>query len=491
MQYSAKSTVLETLTDFKGFKAGDYLLPLGIALLFYSSIVFAGGYYADDLDRAYYGNFSWLGVGRPIAQAVALFYSFSGSLENFFILDPFPISIVIIAVLVCLSSLLVRLSLSRYDTDLALPLSILYIVNPFQLQNALYHYDSIGMFLAPLFVCLAFYTDTKKGSFSVKVILLFFCLNAYQPFINLYAGLIAVRLMLQIKSENVVSVRQSIAAVTKAIWPMLVSCIFYFSLVRILLPSSDNPRTNILSFDWSLPQKMIVNYFEAAHVFIEFWQVYWLFALPILPLLVWGLLRIVSNRTNAIPLSSVLSLLLFSTLGFMAILNQQFFEPRGLVYFPVLMMVAYIVLAMTTQKIGWVMIIPILACFLFSARVGNIQNVQDRFETPIFAMAVADIYSISDDYKVISIGSIALNPTASAIARHTPFHGFLQRGSWQTGGRLLHQGAEKLEFQFSAAYRPSLAQFKSEVEKDEYLTLVRKPYYEIYSKDNTLWIKWL
>ena len=136
------------------------------------------------------------------------------------------------------------------------------------------------------------------------------------------------------------------------------------------------------------------------------------------------------------------------------------------------------------------MIFPIFACFIFSARVGNSAHLQVRYEVPVFLMLTTDLATLPLDVeRVYSIGEVKYARNVKNIIQHTPFNALMSRGTWYTIGRLHPYGNEKVKILWAAEHQEMLNKYKQE--KQHLKPVVNaSPFYKIYHEDDTAWIVW-
>jgi hypothetical protein len=479
--------------DISSLSLKYWLYPAIIAVIFYYPVLNASVYFADDLYRSYFGTFGWYHLGRPFADITALLYSSTIDLQKPVIVDPYPFSWFLVVFLIVFSSVLIHLTLLRFNKKIAFGASLIFIINPFFVENMLYRFDSIGMFLAMTAVILSFYIRNSITGYVLKIILLLACLATYQVFFNLYAGLFGLTLLITaISTDNISSmtVKEILLKVLKVIVLLVAVSLIYFICLKLFMPAQASSRSEIMPLDFYVIVKVIVNYFNAFFVFLDFWSYFLPYIALIIPIMLFCLLKVLKVPTRLLMVIFGILFLLFSTIGFMAILKNQFYLPRGLTYFSVIMMAIFVIISSNNIKLGWVMVLPIMASFLFVARVGNSLSIQSEFEKPIFSMAVRDLQSVNTNNPVYSIGSIMLSPTAKIISERTPFNAFLSRGFWRTGGRLIHAGSSNTKFLWSGDQRRAEFDFNSRIKNSLSPVIIAKPYYEIYSEDDKTWIYW-
>jgi hypothetical protein len=479
--------------DISSLTLKYWLYPAVIAVIFYYPLLNASAYYADDLYRAYFGTFGWSQLGRPFADITALLYSSTIDLQKPVIVDAYPFSWFLVVFLIVFSSVLIHLTLLRFNKKIAFGASLIFIINPFFVENMLYRFDSVGMFVAMTAVIIAFYIRNSTTGYFLKAILLLACLATYQVFFNLYAGLFGLTLVIMaISTDDILSftLKEIFFKILKVITLLIAVSLIYFIVLKLFMPAQAAPRSDIIQLDLYIIVKIIINYFNAFFVFLDFWTYFLPYIAIIIPIMLFCMVKVLKEPTRLITGTLGILFLLFSTIGLMAILENQFYQPRGLTYFSVIMMAIFVIISSKNIKLGWVMLLPMMACFLFVARVGNSLSIQSEFEKPILSMAVKDLQSVNTNNPVYSIGAIKLSPTAKIISERTPFNALLKRSGYQTGGRLIHSGSSNTKFLWSGDYTHAQTDFNNRVKHSLSPTIIVKPYYEIYAEDNKTWIYW-
>ena len=170
------------------------IVYFAIYLLFILPIIRANYFYVDDLGRALSGYLRWNTVGRPFASIFMESTNFNRwAVDD---LAPLPqlMAIGFLAVASAWTSLCFRI---KFGFGL---LPIVFIVcNPFFLENLSYRYDSVTMSVAVVLAMLPLALKTAFDEIAFDrtafdrlmlcvfiIISLVFCLNFYQPAINVF-----------------------------------------------------------------------------------------------------------------------------------------------------------------------------------------------------------------------------------------------------------------------------------------------------------------
>lgn len=456
-------------------------LLMFISMIFYWPVIYAQSFYADDLARVQEGYFGWDIFGRYLAKAVAQIYSLNFSL----IIDAAPLTWVASIFIVALSSFHLYRKIKKIDTFYALTLSVLFIINPFYIQNLLYRYDSVGMFLALYFTVLAF--CTKKDFFGciLSFSFLYVGLNFYQTFSNLYLSLVAIELLLLLVNNRQCKIYKTL--LTSLCIYSSALLLYYLELKLLHLPS----KGEIEEISFSIFFTVFNNVVSGFYPFIDFWNKSQLWiCIPLVFFSISLAKLFFKYRRSWIYIFISIVLIFISSVGPMALLNMQFVEPRGLSYFSALLMFICLVLMNDYKHQRLLMIAPVFVCFVFAYRVGNIHRIQTEFEKPIYAMAAIDLSSLHGIKQTHSIGSVKLSTYVSNIRSSTPFNGFLERDDWRTTGGLLEYGSDLALFEWDSNSQIAAELFHENKAKSD-LIVSREPFYEIYISGDVAWIVWL
>lgn len=475
--------LLKTTFNYKEFNVTTLLLLIAFSFFFFFPVIYGSGFYADDVYRINVSSegFIWHNNGRLFATDIAQLYSNNKSL----IIDVSPLAWVLSIIIIGLSSKLIYCKLNKNFQEYSLPLSIVFLLNPFLIQNLLYRFDNLGMFVGLFFVVLAFSLNDTRWGILVKTVLLLISLNFYQSFANLYIALVALESLLMgcknIRSRKIVKYLITAAGIY-----FLVSILYYVELKLVGISG----RGELLTIEANSITLMIKNYLKAFNQFVVFWSSFKLYIYIAFPMLALSLIISKANLKFYILLVVAFGLIFISTLGMMALIKFPSFEPRALHYFSPVLMLMTIILIAGNKNLKWIMLAPAFACFIFSYRVGNMQKVQSDFEKPIAQSLVIDLLSEKTIQKYYSIGSMPYSNFIKNIRSNTPFDGFMSRGGWHTVG-VVNEYAPKglVAFEWSSQARKTYQKFK---EKESSLEMVydRSPFYKIYKSDNEGWVVW-
>ena len=130
-----------------------------VTLVFIYPIIHANIYFLDDIHRIESGYYHWSDLGRHLATFITSIVSLSGFefTDGGGLADIAPLSQLLSAVFLALSSFVFFNYLVKTTRKKAFWLSALVALNPFFLSNLLFRYDSLGMSLAFLLITLAFF----------------------------------------------------------------------------------------------------------------------------------------------------------------------------------------------------------------------------------------------------------------------------------------------------------------------------------------------
>jgi len=455
-----------------------------ITSLFYFPILYSGAHFQDDVVRAtvYADGFFWNQHGRFLATAIAKLYSANLNL----IVDCFPLSWFLVVFIYALSAYLIYLKISKFDDQNSFAVASIFIINPFFTSNFLYRFDSLGMVLAVFFSVLAFSLNLNKKNILISILLLIISLNFYQSAINLFFSLVCVQLLLMILKENKQTDIFKILLFSILIYSIASLC--YFVEIKLLNSATSRSITIPLSSDGLIT--LFKNFLDSTKPFVEFWKFYSWFIYPLFPFLLYSIFIILKKGINLFSFIALLFLLFFSFSGGLAILKEGASIPRVLNYFPIILMILFIVLCSGCSNCKNIIIIPILACFIFNYRVGNMLRIQDEFESPIFSELAIDIYKLKNIDKFYSVGGVPISNYVRNLQKTTPFKGYLARYGWRTVG-LLHEYVPRNKvFLEWMPKNTDKKFFQSRKNKTSILVLEKKPFYCIYLYEGYGYIDW-
>lgn len=196
--------------------------------------------YRDDAYRLSISGGYWWWMGRPFADVVAWITSNSTST----IINSHPAGLIFstIAFVGILFFIIDKKLISNENYALA-PLPFL-MISPFFIQNIAYQYDAPGMILGLSLSILSFFILSLKNNYSyaVSFVLLFLSLCLYQPTANIFLGLSAANLLLQVSNNNKGKFKQLV----EECLVFSVTYVLYYVFIIKLLSLSGASRGNII-----------------------------------------------------------------------------------------------------------------------------------------------------------------------------------------------------------------------------------------------------
>ena len=459
---------------------------IAVAFLFYFPILYASAYHADDVSRAISGWYLFSGAGRFLLSGVAHVYSSFNSL----IVDFHPLNQVLCILCLAISSFFVYKKFNSIVPRFALFLGLIFLINPFFLNNLLYRYDSLGFSIGYLLVVVAFSIADNWYAFLFKVFFLVAALCCYQPLINIFIGLIAIQIIFE--SKNL-----SLLVILKKHLSNGLAFVFSAICYKILAQgaSGASARGQLLELDSNFISALGSNFNKAFDCFIRFWLDFPYFLWPVLVMVGIALLKLTYDKqwNRLLVILASVCLVYLSGLGGMALLKSPLIDPRVLNYFPIVLMLCFSIIGIAFASFRYLILLPIIASFIFSSRVGNVHRIQTDFEKPILYSACVDIEHVKRNYKIKtfnSIGGVKKSKYLENILNVTPFNGFLARSGWQTVGRLNEYCNGRVSFLWSSSYSKMRKEYLEREYPSSAKIIDRYPFYEIRINGDKAWIVW-
>ena len=465
----------------------NLILLCVISLIFFYPIIYGSGFHEDDISRINKGAYDWDMIGRYFAEDIAQFYSFYSDR----IIDITPLNWFVCIFLVAFSSYLLFLKFKKENFIYAMPLSVVFIFNPFLIENVLFRYDSIGMILALTFVVLAFSLPRNKVFLFLSTLCLLISLNFYQAFVNLFLGLIGIDILLaSLRGEKN---KQISICFVQSIIIFLVANTLYLLELKII-GNNTASRGELLPLSSDSLSLIFTNLMNSYQPFFEFWKPWSIFIVALIPIALFAPVKmLLLKRVSMVFWLLLCSVIIFSSsLGGLALLSKQFIAARGLAYFPILLMFIAILIIFVHKNFKWLMVSPLFICLVFSYRVGNLQKIQSDYARPVYAILATHIGELKNIKKFYSLGELRASPFVKDIRANTPFGGFLFRGSWQTIGRIWEYTDHRLvEFEWDHQTHKTRKRFE-ELSSSNTLALLKDntPFYKIYSYKDIGYIIW-
>ncbi|GKX50978.1 glucosyltransferase domain-containing protein [Budvicia aquatica] len=393
-----------------------------ICFLFVYPLIQSGIFYRDDLDRAITGQYGWKSLGRPVADLMMRILSASGK-KN---LDLYPYTIILSILFIAISALFLYKYLEKKEIKHSFFVASLLIFNPYILQNFLYRFDSSGMALAFLLSVIAYTYDNKKSLFtlSIRVISGIIALSIYQPCVNIFIGFAAIDLAIfTIRKEN--KLNQVIKHLSTKAGEFILFYILYILLVAKIWKNPSS-RSAIVSINSDGFDRVMHTIKEPYNLIVAFMHdpVYIYFLIPIIGILTLSLIK--TFKAKKLRLISIvytlLSIFIFyiSLLGPTLILQESPVYARTLVSFSVIFIIMAILLIGINEKFKYLVIIPVITVFAFSAQLSNALKEQRNHEDFVFNMISRDLLKIGELNEIRTIGTININERTKIILNQKP-----------------------------------------------------------------------
>ncbi|WP_318451940.1 glucosyltransferase domain-containing protein [Photobacterium leiognathi] len=473
---------LDYLFNQDSINLKTFVLLLITSFLFYYSVIYGSGFYNDDVFRINSGPFGWETLGRYFATDIAQLYS----LNNQVIVDASPLTWIISISLIGISAKLIYCKFNKDYKEYASSLSLLFIINPFFIQNLLYRFDNLGMILALFFSVLSFSLKDNKYSFLFKVIFLVIGLNFYQTFSNIFLSLLAIQVLLMGYKEK--SYKEIISLIIYSSIVFILANIIY--ILELKFTGFNNSRGDLIPFNLNMFSAIYSNIVQGFKPFWEFWLPYKNIIRILIPFVALSILIKVSVK-RLLSLLFCTLIMISSILGGMVFLQSVFTDPRGLHYFSALLMALGVIFIGANKNLKLLLLIPVFICFIFSYRVGNMQKIQASFEKPIFQELAVDLSSNKEIKTYFNIGSITFSNYIKDIRKMTPFNGFMTRDGWKTTGAINEYAPKGLvKFEWWSQSLKTLENYNNKKETLN-LSIDKSPFYKIYTKGSNGWIVWL
>ena len=482
----------QSLLNWSLFDGKKTLLLMLLSLLFFYPILYGHGIYLDDTYRIENGQFLWATQGRFFAELIAKVFSLSKSS----VIDPTPYNWIFCIITVGLCSKLIYLRFAKENKSVGFIIAALFIINPYFIQNILFRFDGPGMALALFFAVFAYCINSRY--FVIKTILLVISMNFYQPIVNIFIGLLAIEVMLMF--QNKVIVDQVVRFIVKYMLIFGVSALIYYfeiKVVQLITPLNGMGRGAMLPISLSLPKELLLNLCHGLEPYLTFWKSYILYIFPLILVAFVSIVRVVFiGRDYRLFLGYIISLLLmlFSVLGLMVLMEYQSYiaNVRVYTYFPITIILLTLIAMHYKPIFKWSLIPILLVCFIFSARVGNLLQIQAEFEKPIFYELSEDLNTIQLNENIgefYSLGTVPYSNFVKNIMYNTPFNGYLNRYGVITRWALQEYDGKLIKVQsFSEA---NLEKIRFKKIKDKLELVLQRKYYSVYiNNKGEGWIIW-
>ncbi|EOW6420906.1 glucosyltransferase domain-containing protein [Cronobacter malonaticus] len=412
------------------FDIGSWII-VGATALFVLPLMLSGILYQDDILRSMNGEPYWGSLGRPLSDVVVMALGFGSG----YVVDAFPLSLIISSVFLCASSLMLY---SRFSIQKGIASGIvfsLFSLSPFFLQNLSYHFDCfpmmLGVFLATLPYSLAASTLRPVARISIGVICLVMSLSLYQATINIFLSLCAVEIIYTIHSSRSgvkalkVCIERAASALIGMIIYMKAVTPFYLSKnvhSDLIIKAEDPAKSLAHNFDrfWSIADSLL------NHAFYIAWGLALIGALAglaVISLLVAKSEESALSKTAGFALI-ILGLLvtIFSVAGPFIFVDKTVVAPRVMMGLPGLMLLVAYLVSMTGFRKATAVIcaIPVLFSLSYASAYGNASKAQRSLEDKVFYDIASSIPKSWDGEKVYVNGQISTSAATEMEFKRFP-----------------------------------------------------------------------
>ena len=399
------------------------------SLLAMSSLLLANILYSDDITRVTTGETLWNDNGRPLSSLISILLQLGKPLTD---ISPLP---QILAFAIYALSAIYLGKLFKVNNLLLLTLSgIIFVINPFNLQNFAFIFDSFPMavailtsILAAISICIGvsetFKSQEKIFAFIFSIVLLLCSLCLYQSGTSVYLVVCSFYALVKLLEQAINKTFQILIA---SITTFLCALIAYIPIKEFYVSNEYSlHHSEIISFS-EFPQKVLktlLRYWNNIDKFLgdSFLLIlfYSLFAITIVTIVVSAIT--ILKKTIANPGSkSLLQYLLFFSLiacsilllfitpsGLMLFLKNPIFAPRTMMGFSALVAVCCLFLShQFSQKkksnflkyclIAFLAILS-LAFGNVSSTLGNVLYAQNVQEEVIATILVSDLGEVAPE----------------------------------------------------------------------------------------------
>ena len=396
-----------------------FFFIFSITLFALSSLLIANVLYSDDFTRVTTGETLWNDNGRPLSSFVSILLQLGQPLT-----DVSPLPQLLAFALYALSGIYLAKLFEVNNFLLVTLCGTIFSLNPFNLQNFTFVFDSFPMALAVLTsVLAAFITSITVGknlkksdliySLGTAVLLLLSSLCLYQAATSVYIVIFLFYALVQLLNQQN---KYQIKYVFKAALVLITSLVLYLPIKNYFITNSYNLYHSETIYFSEAPRKIVGN-------LNAFWQtikfqigsnniidnlLYVLLIATLSVVIIKAIYQIKDNHQRHkllffACLLSYLLLLMISPLGMMLVLKNPIFAPRTMMGFTTLVTVCCLVLAKLVltanfKKLRYCLAaffcIMILAFANVSFTLGNVlyaQNIQDEIIATVLISDLGEI----------------------------------------------------------------------------------------------------
>lgn len=369
------------------------------------SLLQANYLYKTDLSRVAdvsYDSANWSHSGRLLNDLLILIFHF-----DFYPQDISPLSQLLAIAVLSLASMTLVYTICKKTTYLRLFFSVILGLNPYYLQILSYVFDCLFYSIGMLAAVLPFLFWKKRNVFyAASAVCTLCCYLIFQSTVSVYMVLTAYFLFIDYQNEKI-SIKSQIKNIGVIITSFLSITLLYYVVVRLsfsaYMPAIE--QSNLCT----LPDCLNVFSQNLHHCLVNIFYTHWkatpmgfAFVCVIILFLVYMLHQAFLNKRKypraihiLISLSTIFFMLFFVILWTMFFTfiywNSRIFTAFGCCF-------AVMMLASSNEKLSWLRKIFMTAsfvlmwgCFVFAARVGNLLEIQKRYESFVFFTLAQDL----------------------------------------------------------------------------------------------------
>ncbi|EMQ3038445.1 glucosyltransferase domain-containing protein [Escherichia coli H10] len=467
-----------------------FITLLAISFIYAYPIIFSDRFYIDDLGRSLLGYTRWGNNGRPLADILMTLISFGYPL-----IDISPLPQLLSLIFICASvSLYAVVNFDSLNKKKLVLVSLLFVCNPFLIENLSYKYDSLPMMISAGVLFLCFSIPNKYFSFALSILFIISSLSLYQASISIFVCLSIIEFIKEYIIHGI-KINKCILNQIARFFQLSISYITYSLLIaRNYVAGDYNKSHSELIFNSDNYIEMLSSNMVKYYGWIKSFYI----GIPSVFIFIFSLSFCFSvfhffyqqrNKTsnlNSIARTVILTassfLVLIASFLHLCLLREPVFSPRVMIGFGVFIM--FIGIIISSNRLG----IMSMALFVFSSMIlsysyGNSMKSQLEIDRYIATSINIDISQLNNDIKYISV--IGKMPSAKQlelskirfpiISSLVPIY---INNNWGWAGMLLSHYGGNYEFKIMSRH-----------ERNEYCELkpsIKNNNYYLYTKGNVV-----
>lgn len=399
--------------------------------------------YYDDNNRILHGRAYWDVDGRPLTDAVMYLLNFNiGNIGN---VAPLPLLLSVIFLAAIFTYISEKINYKKTIWS-QLPL-LLFVVNPFYLQNFSYQYDCLGMSMGIGCALLAyFYQPKKRIEHIIPPLLIAASFAFYQPCVNVFLALFFADILLKFKIQKNY-IKNTLLSAGYYLSGVVIYYIIQFHIITVSTTRNEliKPSELLSSIKVSYEKLSEFLYPLFNSTLVVFFVLFG-FTLTLV-----FLLRMKESICKKDIVQSVLIILspfaLFLCLwGPLLLLKELLFNPREFPAFGVILFTGLLSLY-TIDKRGIIYriisILILIALFSFSYQYANVLKYQRDYDERVFSWLAYDLGKIdTSDKKIYIYGETPRTVLSERIIENNPFISQLVKPSFRWVARAILLGLD-------------------------------------------------